>query len=150
MKLITRDTDYAVRALLYIAASSNQLVTTTELVENLNMPRPFTRKILQILQKRGFLRSVKGNRGGFSLARSPGKIYLQDLMRTFQGEITMVECVFRKKICRNRKTCPLRRELKNIEEYVIKKIDAITIKSLLRQPRTNIIGGHHGHVLSSM
>ena len=55
MKLITKDTDYAVRAIMYIAGSDKKIVSTAELMENLRLPRPFLRKILQVLVKHRIL-----------------------------------------------------------------------------------------------
>ena len=70
MKLINRDTDYAVRALSYILRRKDKIVTAAELVRELDMPRPFLRKILQSLNKNGFLKSQRGKGGGFILAPS--------------------------------------------------------------------------------
>ncbi|MCX5702041.1 MAG: hypothetical protein NTW64_03570 [Candidatus Omnitrophica bacterium] len=44
MKLITRDTDYAIRALCYIAKNKNEIISVRELVTKLKIPRPFLRK----------------------------------------------------------------------------------------------------------
>ena len=57
MKLITRDTDYAIRALSCIAADKEKVYTVTELTKSLDVPRPFLRKILQILNHKGLLKS---------------------------------------------------------------------------------------------
>ena len=84
MKLITRDTDYAVRALCYMAGTKRQMVSVPDLVKELKVPGPFLRKILQILNKKGVLRSSKGRGGGFMLAGAPKKIFLVDLMEIFQ------------------------------------------------------------------
>jgi len=59
MKLITRNTDYALRALCYISKNKN-IVTVDELVERLGVPRSFMRKILQQLNKKMILVSFKG------------------------------------------------------------------------------------------
>ncbi len=107
MKLITRDTDYAVRALCFMAKSEKGVVSVTELVKSLKIPGPFLRKILQILNKKGLLRSYKGQGGGFRLAVAPNRISLVDLVETFQGQLKVSECMFKKRICPNTKTCML-------------------------------------------
>ena len=56
MKLITRDTDYAVRALVFIAKQKEEIVSVRDLVEKLKIPKPFLRKILQLLNKKGLLK----------------------------------------------------------------------------------------------
>ncbi|MFA5088952.1 MAG: Rrf2 family transcriptional regulator [Candidatus Omnitrophota bacterium] len=133
MKFITRDTDYAMRALLYISASDKDLIPSSELIDELNLPKPFIRKILQILQQEGVLTSTKGPHGGFALAMDPQKILLTDLIRIFQGEINLVECIFRKKVCRNRATCPLRSKLKRIESLALSELKSVTVGSLLKE-----------------
>ncbi|MDP8292951.1 MAG: Rrf2 family transcriptional regulator [Candidatus Orphnella occulta] len=131
MKLITRDTDYAVRAIAFIAESEKEMVPTDELVKRLKMPRPFLRKILQILNKGGVLKSYKGKGGGFSLTSSPKKLFLLDIMKAFQGDIRLNECIFKKRICPNIKACPLRKKITRIEDNVLKELKNITIASLI-------------------
>ncbi len=131
MKLITRDTDYAVRALIYMAQTKKKIVSATELIEELRIPKPFLRKILQILNRKRILQSYKGQGGGFSLARPYGKIYLIDLIEIFQGPFVINECVFKKKICPNRSTCTLKSKLDYIEAKVVKELEPVTIKSLM-------------------
>ncbi len=132
MKLITRDTDYALRALCFIVKSKEKLVSVSELVRELKIPKPFLRKILQILNKRRILKSYKGLGGGFSLAIAPKRILLVDLIEIFQGPLRLNECFFKKMKCPNMKRCALRRKINNIEKYVIRELKSITVVSLLR------------------
>jgi len=132
MKLITRDTDYAVRAICFIAGKKPRLVSADELVKNIKIPRPFLRKILQILNRKGILQSHKGKGGGFSLVCSEKKIFLLDIMKAFQGDAKLNECVFKKRVCPNIKTCLLRKKITRIESAVLKELKTITIASLIR------------------
>lgn len=131
MKLITRNTDYAVRAVCFIAKAKNRKVCVSELVDKLRMPRPFLRKILQVLSNKGILRSCKGTGGGFILAKQARCIYLTELLKIFQGPLKLNECFFKKNKCPNEKTCPLRKKISDIEKYVIHELGSITISSLL-------------------
>lgn len=130
MKLITRDTDYAVRAVSFLAASKKEVVSAAELQKNLKIPRPFLRKILQVLNKEGLLISYKGKGGGFSLANPTDKIFLADLIRIFQGSLRLNECILARKVCPNVRRCILKKELDGIERYVISKLKSINIASL--------------------
>lgn len=132
MKLITRDTDYAVRALCYIAGKNGAMVCSNELVKKLKMPRPFLRKILQRLTREDILVSYKGKNGGFSLNRNPDKIYLADLIEIFQGKLTINQCFFRKRLCPNRPGCSLKNKISAIEDYVVKELGAISIAALVK------------------
>lgn len=131
MKLINRDTDYAVRALCVIAHEGGRLVSVTRLVKGLKIPRPFLRKILQVLNKKGILKSHKGKRGGFKLNFSVEKIFLVDLIEAFQGPLRLNECIFKKKICPDRGACVLRMRIDDIEEHVVSELKTITLASLM-------------------
>jgi len=131
MKLITRDTDYALRAICFIAKKKNKKVCASELVEELKIPRPFLRKILQILNKESILISYKGIGGGFILAKQPKDIYLTDLMEIFQGGLNLNECTLRKMKCPNIGKCPLRKKIKNIEKYVAHQLSEINLASFV-------------------
>ncbi len=121
------------RALCYLARKEKCFVSATELVRELRIPRPFLRKILQTLSGEGFLKSTKGLGGGFSLVRSPETVRLTDLIRIFQGGIQLNECIFKKKICPNRGTCALKREIDAIERSALKQLEKVSIASLIRK-----------------
>jgi len=133
VKLITRDTDYAVRALCCIAEQKQEVISADRLVKSLDMPRPFLRKILQTLTKAGLLNSSKGKDGGFTLALSPGEITLTDVMKIFQGPIKLNECTFKKNICPYINDCLLKKKIDEIEKEVIAKLKAITIASIIKK-----------------
>ncbi len=132
MKLITRDTDYALRSLCFIAKSKRRVVAVTELTRELRVRRPFLRKVLQILNRKGILRSIKGKGGGFVLSKGPSEIFLTDIMRIFQGNLSLNECLLNKLTCPRKNTCVLRKRIVKIEDYVIKELSSISIASLLK------------------
>ena len=132
LKLITRDTDYAVRALVFIAKQKDKIISVGQLVKALGIPRPFLRKILQILNKKRILRSYKGQGGGFTLTRTMDKIFLIDLVEIFQGPIILNECIFKKRFCPNIRTCKLKKRIDRIQCYVLSELKNITLASLLK------------------
>lgn len=131
MKLITRETDYALRAVCFIAKHKDRLVSVSELTERLKIPRPFLRKLLQILNKKRILNSYKGKGGGFELVRPANRIPLVDLIEIFQGPFKLNECLLNKIICPNLSSCILKRKIDAIEKYVIGQLKSVTIASLL-------------------
>ncbi|MEK7448793.1 MAG: Rrf2 family transcriptional regulator [Planctomycetota bacterium] len=147
MRLITREIDYAIRALSFMAQNNHNsnVITVSELVRKLKTPRPFLRKILQILNKKGLLHSSKGTGGGFRLVRSPGEISLNDLVTIFHGRPKFNKCVFNKKICPDIRTCPLKKKIENIEQYVMTELKAITLASLLPKAK-NEKRGHYARI----
>ncbi len=130
MKLITRKTDYALRAICYIA-KQGKVVTVSELVKGLGVPRSFIRKILQQLSKKKILASYKGQFGGFKLKILPKKILVIQIMRIFQGQVGLNGCFLKKNICPNKGKCILRKKIHLIEDSVIKQLEKINIASLV-------------------
>ena len=130
MKLVTRNTDYALRALCYMSKQKD-VVTVGQLVKKLGVPRPFMRKILQQLNKERILESYKGRGGGFKLKATPEKIYMVEIMRIFQGQVGLNGCFLKKEVCPNKGKCVLRRKIRSIEEGMLEQLRQITIASLV-------------------
>lgn len=131
MKLITREIDYAVRALKYLGENVKERIPVTQLEEELGITRPMLRKIMQELAKNKMVLSYKGNNGGFSLNRKPEDIYLIDLVEVFQGKFSMNECTLNKDICPNRDNCILNNKIEEIESDVKSRLESINLKSLM-------------------
>jgi Rrf2 family cysteine metabolism transcriptional repressor len=91
------------------------------------------RRILGRLLKAGLVTSREGVAGGVSLRARPEQIRVLDIMRVFQGEVALSECMFRKRICANRGTCVLRKHIKRIERALADEFAAISIADLLRE-----------------
>lgn len=137
MKLINRDTDYAVKALLYITQKDPERISVSELVKALDIPKPFLRKTLQTLNRQGVLDSYKGKGGGFILAMPPEKILLIRLIDIFQKPVKLTNCIFKEKICSDIGTCPLKKRIDSIEQHVISELESITIASLFKEDLTS-------------
>jgi Rrf2 family transcriptional regulator, iron-sulfur cluster assembly transcription factor len=130
--MITRDADYAIRAVCCIAGLGSGKVTVTDLSGKLGIPRPFLRKIFQTLNKSGLLKSSKGKGGGFSLTRDPKKITVLELMEIFQGTFLISEHVFKGKTCPEIRKCALKKKIDKIEKDIKKELGEITISSLIK------------------
>jgi Rrf2 family protein len=108
------------------------VVSVPELVAALKIPKPFLRRILQVLAREGILESYKGNKGGFILKKQPRDIRLADVITAFQGTVKLNDCLFKKKVCPNRAQCPLRRQIVDIEQYAQDKFASVTLATLLQ------------------
>src|SRR3989338_5529052 len=111
--------------------NDKKISSVSELVKELKIPRPFLRKILQILHKEKILNSYKGQGGGFSLAIAPDKIFIVNLIEIFQGPLKLNNCAFIKNICPDVNSCRLRRKIDSIERHLLSELKSTTITSLL-------------------
>jgi Rrf2 family protein len=133
MKVLTKHTDYAIRALIVLAENRSDCVSAREISEIQSIPYQFLRCILQKLVREGLVESKAGAGGGVKLAVHPSRIKVAEVIRIFQGEIELLACMFRDTICANRRTCILRRETKRIERMVEKEFAKLTIQKLVER-----------------
>jgi Rrf2 family transcriptional regulator, cysteine metabolism repressor len=131
LKLITKHTDYAIRALVHLAGRGGQTVAVSEIAQSENIPEKFLKRLMLTLKNNKYILTKEGKGGGVTLAKSPEKIFILDIMRLFQGEFQISDCMFKKDKCPNRRSCMLRGKVKAIEFNVVKQFREITISSLL-------------------
>jgi Rrf2 family transcriptional regulator, cysteine metabolism repressor len=135
MQLLTKETDYAIRALIHIAALPDRSSTASTISEKERIPWLFLRRVLQKLAAAGVLRSTKGRGGGFLLVRRPDRVTMLDVIQVFQGDVEMNQCMVKGIPCCNRPTCPVRRRLKAVEKVLKRELAAITIAMLVQARR---------------
>lgn len=87
---ISARTDYAMRALLTLAASDLPRVKGEALTSAQALPRKFLEQILTELRRAGIVISQRGADGGYSLARPANSITLADVMRAVDGPLAEV------------------------------------------------------------
>ena len=97
---ITRQADYAVRAVLYLAGLNNgRRAPTSEIARKQHIPPSFLAKIVSQLSVAGVVQTSRGARGGVSLARPSGDISLLEVVEAIDGPISLNECVLDPKAC---------------------------------------------------
>ncbi len=131
MKVLTKNTDYAIRALLVLGTHEGEYVSARQISQEQGIPYQFLRRILQALNKHGLTSSKEGVQGGVRLERYPGTIKIREVIEIFQGKVELSECMFRKQICSNRANCVLRHEIMRIEQVVNHEFEQLTIGKLL-------------------
>lgn len=87
---ISASSDYAVRALLALAALGPEPVRGEVLAQDQHLPKKFLEAILSTLRRAGIVRSTRGAQGGYSLAREPGEITLGQVIRAVDGPLAEV------------------------------------------------------------
>ncbi|MEP6462012.1 MAG: Rrf2 family transcriptional regulator [Frankiaceae bacterium] len=87
---ISARADYAMRALLTLAASDTPRVKGEVLTSAQSLPRKFLEQILTELRRAGIVQSQRGADGGYCLARPANQITLADVMRAVDGPLAEV------------------------------------------------------------
>ncbi|MDD2695593.1 MAG: Rrf2 family transcriptional regulator [Anaerolineales bacterium] len=91
---ITRQADYAVRAVAYLARLGlERRAATSQIAKEQKIPPSFLAKIVSQLSVAGLLQTSRGARGGVALARSPEEISLLEVVEAIDGPIMLNDCV---------------------------------------------------------
>ncbi len=132
MKLTTRS-EYALLALIYLSRRNDgKLVSVEVIAKAQKIPPKFLEQIMLTLKRARFLRSAKGQGGGFSLAVSPDKINLAEIIRLFDGPLAPTESVSKyfyepTPIEKEKK---LIRVFKDIRDHVSAKLEGTTLADM--------------------
>jgi Rrf2 family protein len=120
---ITRQADYAVRAVLYLADHERSArVTTAEIGRDQQIPVTFLAKIVAQLSTAGILRSTRGSHGGVCLAMPPDEISLLDIVEVIDGPIELNECVADRSLCALGDSCPVRSVWCNAQAELVDRL----------------------------
>jgi len=91
---ISRKSDYALRAMVYVAAWENDKICSINEISEAEMaPREYLAKILKELSLQGFLRSYKGINGGYRLARPRKEVTFLNIIEAMQGKVAVNDCI---------------------------------------------------------
>ncbi|MBT3338029.1 MAG: Rrf2 family transcriptional regulator [Anaerolineae bacterium] len=105
---ITRQADYAVRAVLYLSRlGQGNRAATSQIAEDQHIPPSFLAKIISQLSIAGLLHTSRGARGGVTLARAAEEITLLEVVESIDGPIRLNECVHSDGMCSFTESCPL-------------------------------------------
>jgi Rrf2 family protein len=106
---ITRQADYAVRAITYLAQlEPTTRVATAEVAREQQIPLTFLAKIISQLSNSGIVHATRGARGGITLARPANEISLLEVVEAIDGPIALNECVTDAAACPLNDQCAVR------------------------------------------
>lgn len=120
---ITRQADYAVRAMVYLAQiGPEQRASTSQIAQEKQIPPSFLAKIVSQLSVAGLLQTSRGARGGVSLARSAENISLLDVVEAIDGPILLNDCVANG-TCSFTDSCPMKTVWCDAQKELVDRLD---------------------------
>jgi len=135
---ITRQADYAVRAVLHLARSGDVRTATSVIAEEQKIPPSFLAKIISQLSIAGLLHTSRGARGGVTLARQAGEITLLEVIEAIDGPIQLNECVGDTSICSFDKDCPLRPVWCEAQEQLVGRLKSTNFADMIVKGQTTV------------
>jgi Rrf2 family protein len=134
---ITRQADYALRAMLYLAQlEPNQRAATSQIAEAQRIPPSFLAKIISQLSIAGLIHTSRGARGGVSMARPPEGISVLEVVEAIDGPISLNECSQSPDACPFGGNCPLRNIWCGTQNELVEKLRKTTFLEVLEQMET--------------
>ncbi len=120
--MFSKKVAYAIRCLVYLA-EKGEPVLIRQISEAADVPYPFLAKIVNIMTRKGYLKSQRGIGGGITLARKPDSISLYDISLIFDDPILDSQCVIGMPVCSDETACPIHtfwsKQNERMEKYLL-------------------------------
>jgi Rrf2 family nitric oxide-sensitive transcriptional repressor len=123
-------TDYALRVLLYLGHVGRR-ATADEMAEAYGISKDHLTKVIQELDRHGFVRTQAGRNGGARLVREPASITVGEVVEKLEGRAGVLDCVEIPDVCPLEPGCRLRRLMIDAEAAFFDTLSRETIASLL-------------------
>ncbi|KKC26435.1 Rrf2 family transcriptional regulator [Sphingomonas sp. SRS2] len=89
---LSRHTDYALRTLIHLAARPDRLASIAEIARAYSISENHLMKVVHMLGRAGFIRTVRGRGGGIALARAPEEIGVGAVVRHGEPDLNLADC----------------------------------------------------------
>ena len=135
MKLSTR-TRYGIRAILELSDNYQkgplQLKT---IAKRQDISVKYLEQIMAVLRAGDLIRSVRGPKGGYTLAKHPNQIKLSDVFDCLEGSVTTVECVDDENYCARSIDCLARQLWTQVNNAIRDVLQSVTLQDLVNKAK---------------
>ncbi len=128
--MISQTTEYALRAVVWLAANPGKPLTAQQIAEATRVPAGYLAKVLQGLSRAGLLHSQRGLGGGFTLAQSPEELTMWEVVQAVDPLKRIHECPLAFE-AHNTELCPLHQELDAAIASIEEAFSNCTISKLI-------------------
>lgn len=131
MKVSTR-TRYGIRAILELAQNEGKGPLQIKIIaRRQDISAKYLEQLMAILKSAGFVRSIRGSRGGYILAKSPAQIKISDVFDCLEGSVTTVECTESENYCARTADCVARQLWMQVQQAIKNVLKSITLQDLV-------------------
>ncbi|MBQ1687676.1 MAG: Rrf2 family transcriptional regulator [Lachnospiraceae bacterium] len=133
MKISTKGR-YALRLMIDLALNDqDRLVRIKEVAERQKVSDKYLEQIVSILNKAGYVRSIRGPQGGYRLAKKPEAYLVGDILRLTEGSLAPVACLDTDiNDCERQNECATLELWKRMDEAIKSVVDHITLADLVQ------------------
>jgi Rrf2 family protein len=128
---ISRKIDYAIRAMIHLASIPPGIVVPfREIGRQMDVPEDFLAKIMKTLVDQGIVRSTRGPRGGYKLARPAETINVLEVIEAAEGPVAVNVCLDDDDACSRQSFCTMTSVWREGQERMLDVFRATTLASL--------------------
>ena len=139
--VITRATEYAVRAVLYMAKfPRGEIILKKDICATQGVTPAFLTKIFQPLVKAGLIGSQRGVGGGFYLQKDPAEITIYDIYSIEEDPLYINKCLCGRGICERDRYCPVHEAWKDVRQGMLERLKSYNFADLVKQEELNLEG----------
>ncbi len=117
----------ALHAVTYIAEHTPKACSTADIAARYKVSPNHLSKVIQRLNKAGFLSSVKGPLGGSVINKNIKRITFLDIYEAIEGKLTTEHCMLKERACKKDATCILGATICDINKILIKNLSKTVI-----------------------
>ena len=125
-----KTSEYAIRALTYMAQNDEELISARRLHEQLDIPHKYLTMLLQKLGREGLIVSTQGAKGGYRIARPKNQIRLWDIVDIVEGEKSYDRCILGFPECPGDNPCALHKHWESRRNSIIEMLKTVTLSEL--------------------
>lgn len=132
---LTRYTDYSFRVLIYLAVRPDGFGTVQDVAEAYGISRNHLMKVVQELNRRGYVETIRGKGGGMRLCRPAADIGIGQVVRDMESDLVLVECFGPGNRCVITPECTLKNVLADALGSFLAVLDRYTLADLVADPK---------------
>lgn len=133
MKISTKGR-YALRVMLDIAMHDNgKYIPVKDIAKRQNLTVKYLEQIISLLNKAGYLQSLRGNTGGYRLAKNLDEYVVGDILRVTEGDLAPIACLKCSDFCQREDICNTIYFWRGLDEVINQYVNSYTLKDLLEQ-----------------
>lgn len=139
--MFSKACEYGIKAVVFITQKSllDERASLGEISEEINSPKAFTAKVLQLLARENIIQSMRGAHGGFYIEKSKLKsIKLKSIVYAIDGDTIYNGCALGFRKCNEKRPCPMHFQFKSIREDLKSVLHSTSLHDLATDVESGI------------
>jgi Rrf2 family protein len=108
-------------------------IPLADIAKRQDLSAKYLEQLIILLKGAGLIRSVRGRRGGYMLARGPEEISVGEIVETLEGKLSLVDCVLEPELCYRANQCPTRDIWVRMTDILKKQLFSLSLEYIIEK-----------------